>query len=101
LIKGDGFIFTTIQRWGNSQAVRLPKTILKTLFLQENDPVEITAENDSIVIKKAARRRRAKKSLEERLEDFYQKPIDEILADESLYSPTEYDWGKPVGKEAW
>ena len=94
-------MFTTIQRWGNSQAVRLPKTILDTLFLQENDPVEISAENDSIIIRKSARRRRAKKSIGERLEEFYQKPIDDILADESLYSPTEYDWGKPVGKEAW
>ena len=94
-------MFTTIQRWGNSQVVRLTKTILDTLFLQENDPVEIIAENDSIIIKKSSRRRRAKKSLEKRLEEFYQKPIDEILADESLYSPTEYDWGKPVGKEAW
>ena len=94
-------MFTTIQRWGNSQAVRLPKTILETLFLQENDQVEIVAENDSIIIKKAARKRRAKKSLDERLEEFYQKPIEEILADESLYSPMEYDWGKPAGKEAW
>ena len=70
-------------------------------MLQENDPVEIVAENDAIIIKKATRKRRAKKSLEERLEAFYQKPIDEILADESLHSPTEYDWGKPVGKEVW
>ena len=94
-------MFTTIQKWGNSQAVRLPKTILETLFLQENDQVEIVAENDSIVIKKAARKRRAKKSLEKRLEEFYQKPIEEILADESLYSPAEYDWGKPAGNEVW
>ena len=94
-------MLTTIQRWGNSQAVRLPKTILETLFLQENDPVEIIAENDSIIIKKTTRRRRAKKSLEKRLEEFYQKPIYEILVDESLYNPAEYDWGKPIGKEAW
>jgi antitoxin MazE len=31
---------TTIQRWGNSQAVRLPKTILEVLLLKENDQVE-------------------------------------------------------------
>ena len=59
-------MMTTIQKWGNSQGVRLPKTILDILFLQENDPVEITAENNSIIIKKATRKRRAKKSLEER-----------------------------------
>ena len=94
-------MLTTIQRWGNSQAVRLPKIILESLLIGENDPVEITAENDSIIIKKAARKRRAKKSLEERLEEFYQKPIDEILEDKSLYNPVEYDWGKPAGKEVW
>ena len=92
---------TTIQKWGNSQAVRLPKIILDSLLLQENDPVEIVSENDVIIIKRADRKRRAKKSLEQRLEDFYQKPIDEILADETLYKPTEYDWGKPAGNEVW
>ena len=94
-------MLTTIQKWGNSQGVRLPRSILEELFLKENDPVEIETKNDSIVIKKASRKRRAKKSIEERLEKFYQKPLEEILADENLYTPKEYDWGKPVGKEVW
>jgi len=83
-------MYTTIQKWGNSQAVRLPKNILEELFLQENDSVEITAVNDNIIIKKATRKRRAKKSLEERFENY--------MGD---YQCTEYDWGKPVGKEVW
>ncbi|MCL2054987.1 MAG: AbrB/MazE/SpoVT family DNA-binding domain-containing protein [Oscillospiraceae bacterium] len=94
-------MLTTIQRWGNSQAVRLPKAILDLLLLQENDQVDIVAENDSIVIRKSARKRRAKKSIDERLEAFYKKPLEEILADETLYNPTEYDWGNPMGKEVW
>jgi antitoxin MazE len=81
---------TTIQRWGNSQAVRLPKAILETLFLQENDSVEIITDNDSIVIKKTTRKRRAKKSLEERFENYT-----------GDYQCAEYDWGEPVGKEVW
>ncbi|MCL2081535.1 MAG: AbrB/MazE/SpoVT family DNA-binding domain-containing protein [Oscillospiraceae bacterium] len=81
---------TTIQKWGNSQAVRLPKAILETVLLQENDTVEITAENDTIIIKKTARKRRAKKSLEERFENYT-----------GDYKCTEYDWGKPVGREIW
>ena len=92
---------TTIQRWGNSQAVRLPKPILEGLFLREKDRVEISVERDSIVIKRASRKRRAKKSLEQRLVDHYEKPIDEILADDALYAPIEYDWGPPIGKEVW
>ena len=96
-------MLTTIQKWGNSQAVRLPKAVLEELALHENDQVEIIVNTDdnSIVIRKTTRKRRAKISLEERLEEFYQKPIDDILADETLYTPQEYDWGKPVGKEFW
>ena len=81
---------TTIQKWGNSQGVRLSKSILEALLLQENDFVEITAENDMIIIRKAARRRRAKKSLEERFGGYA-----------GDYQCAEIDWGKPAGKEAW
>ena len=81
---------TTIQKWGNSQGVRLPKAILDSLFLQENDSVEVMAENDTIVIRKAARKRRAKKSLEERFENYT-----------GDYQCSEWDTGKPVGMEVW
>ena len=81
---------TTIQKWGNSQAVRIPKIILESLLLQENDQVEINAVNGSIVINKAARKRRAKISLEERFSGY-----------DRDYSCEEYDWGSPVGREVW
>jgi len=83
-------VTTTIQKWGNSQGIRLPKAILDELFLQENDRVEIVAENDSIVIKKTSRKRRAKQSLEERFENYY-----------GDYQCAEYDWGEPKGREVW
>jgi len=92
---------TTIQKWGNSQGVRLPKIILESAALKENDQVVVSVTDDSIIIKKSTRKRRAKVSLEELLEEYYKKPIDEILADEELYTPQEYDWGKPVGREYW
>jgi len=82
---------TTIQKWGNSQGIRLPKIILETLSLKENDPVEIIVNDDSIVIKKAARKRRAKKSLDERFENY----------DGEFFEFEEIDWGKPVGREYW
>lgn len=83
-------MLTTIQKWGNSQAVRLPKSVLESVSLEENDRVEIIADNDTIIIKKAERKRYAKKSLEERFENYT-----------GDYQCTEYDWGKPVGKEVW
>ncbi|MCL1883258.1 MAG: AbrB/MazE/SpoVT family DNA-binding domain-containing protein [Defluviitaleaceae bacterium] len=81
---------TTIQKWGNSHAIRLPESILESLFLQENDSVEIMAESDVIRIRKANQKRRARKSLEERFENYT-----------GDYQCTEYDWGKPVGREVW
>lgn len=81
---------TTIQKWGNSQGVRLPKAVLDELFLQENDRVEITTGKDSIIIKKTTRKRRAKKSLEERFENYT-----------GDYQCAEYDWGEPAGREVW
>jgi antitoxin MazE len=81
---------TTVQKWGNSQAVRIPKTILDELLIRENDPVDVTAENDAIVIKRASRKRRAKKSLEERFANYT-----------GDYKCEEWDTGKPVGREVW
>ena len=83
-------MLTTIQKWGNSQAIRIPKTVLEKLMLQENDQVEVTADDNSIIITKTMRKRRAKVSLEERFKNYT-----------GDYKCTEYDWGKPVGEEVW
>ena len=83
-------MLTTIQKWGNSQGVRLPKPILDELFLQENDQVELVTENETIIIKKATRKRRAKVSLEELFANY-----------KGDYKCEEWDTGKPVGKEVW
>jgi len=84
------FLKTTIQKWGNSQGVRLPKVILESVALKENDQVDVIVDDDTIIIKKAARKRRAKVSLEELFENYT-----------GDYQPVEYDWGKPVGREYW
>ena len=81
---------TTIQKWGNSHAVRLPKPILESLSLKEKDKVEIVVENDSIIIKKTTRKRYANKSLEKRFAN-----------NNDNHPYTEYSWSEPVGKEIW
>ncbi|MDR0881789.1 MAG: AbrB/MazE/SpoVT family DNA-binding domain-containing protein [Candidatus Adiutrix sp.] len=43
----------TIQKWGNSNAVRLPKAILGTADLKENDKVQIAVRLGEIVVRKA------------------------------------------------
>ncbi len=68
----------------------MPKALLDALFLQENDSVEIIAQSESIIIRKAARKRRAKKSLEERFDGY-----------SGDYQCSEWDTGEPRGKEVW
>lgn len=75
-----------IQKWGNSQAIRLPKAILEMAHLTENEQVQISAEPDTIIIKKAIIRKH--KTLAERLEGF-----------EGEYVFEEWNTGAPVGRE--
>ena len=49
-------MYTSIQKWGNSNAVRLPKAILDVLNMRENDKVEILSENHQIIIRPAKRK---------------------------------------------
>ena len=44
---------TTMQKWGTSLGVRIPKTILSNLGIKENDKVEIQNQGNGIFIKKA------------------------------------------------
>lgn len=44
-------MYATIQKWGDSQGIRIPKSLLEALGIRENDRVEL---KDTISIKKAA-----------------------------------------------
>ena len=44
---------TTMQKWGTSLGVRIPKAILTNLGIRENDKVEIQTHGSGILIKKA------------------------------------------------
>ena len=76
----------TVKKWGNSQAIRLPKAITESLDIKENENVEITVRDDEIVIKKIRRH----KSFEERMAGY-----------NGDYDFTELDTGKPMGKEVF
>lgn len=77
---------TTIQKWGNSQGVRIPKFILEQLNLNADSDVSITVEDDSIIIRKAKKH----VTLAERFADYTGET-----------SCGEYDWGEPKGEEVW
>lgn len=78
-------MYSTIQKWGNSQAIRIPKGILEEAALRENDRVEIKAEKDCIIISRVNKKH---KTLKERLEAY-----------EGDYKAAEWDTGSLRGKE--
>ena len=85
---------TTIVKWGNSQGVRLPKMLLESVNLTENDPVDLITENGNIIIKKL-KNKKEHIPLAERLKDWDGKPYE--LTDEDK------QWlnMKPAGEEVW
>ena len=83
---------TTIQKWGNSQAIRLPKAILETASINENEQVQILAERNKIVIKKS-RSYRSHIPLAERLKHWDGQPYELTNEDSEWLNM------KPVGEE--
>lgn len=80
-------ISTKLQKWGNSQGLRLPRQALELADLAVGDDVEIIPGDRQILIKKAPRPRYDLAELVSRI------PKD--------YKPEEEDWGPPVGREEW
>lgn len=79
-------VVTTIQRWGNSLAVRIPRAFAVQTQLGENDSVEISVDGDRIVVSPARR----------------EWSLDELVA---KIRPSnrhgEVAWGDVAGKEVW
>lgn len=77
-----------LQKWGNSSGIRLPSAILKSLNLKVNDKVELTQENDKIVISVIPKVKKIS------LEEEFKKYKGQNLA-------KEFVWDEPRGKEIW
>jgi antitoxin MazE len=79
-------VYTTVRKWGNSQAIRLPKAVLEKAGLREHDRVEIRLQGTNLLIVFSKRHM----TLRERAAEY-----------RGDYQPLEWDTGKPVGKEVW
>ena len=84
---------TTLQAWGNSQGVRLPKTLLAALRLETGASLEIklSPKKDAIIVKpaKPASRIRGRHRIE-----------DLAAAMPKGYQAAEFGWGVD-GREVW
>ena len=78
-----------IQKWGNSQGLRLTKNLLTEAQIQVGDEVELSVKRGTIVVSPAKQIRGRYK-------------LEELIARiPENYQNNEIDWGKPVGKEVW
>ena len=73
-----------LRSWGNSQGIRIPKSVLDKLGLKVSDLLDISVEDNSIVLRKAFKH----KTFEERL-----------AAYDGEISVLDFDWGNPEGSE--
>jgi antitoxin MazE len=82
-------MLSKIQKWGNSQGLRLAKSLLADAKLDVGDEVDISVKNGAMIVTptKKIRGRYNLKDLVERIPKNYE--VGEI------------DWGEPVGKEVW
>ena len=75
---------TTISAWGNSQGVRLTKSILETAKFSLADVLQVEASENTIILRKVPKH----------------KPFSERLAEyNGEITVCDFDWGEPKGRE--
>jgi antitoxin MazE len=78
---------TTAQKWGNSLAIRVPKSVAVQVGLKAQDNLEIEVQDGNVVLKPHLRR-------VYRLEDLVKQ-----ITPKNVHR--EIDTGTPVGREIW
>ena len=76
-----------LQKWGNSDGVRIPKAFLQSLNLKTNDKIIIEQVDDKIVISKC---NKDKISLKELFDEYHGKNMAK-----------EFEWDDARGREIW
>ncbi len=76
-----------VQRWGNSNGIRIPKVYLEALNLKSGDAVNISREGEQIVVTKALRKPESLKSR-----------IKKYKGPEKVEN---FSWDQAKGKEIW
>ena len=75
---------STVKPWGNSQGIRLSKSVLEEAGIQVNDTIQIEVRENTIILKKVFKHR----TFEERLAEY-----------DGKMDVQSFDWGEPEGRE--
>ena len=86
-------MITTLQKWGNSQGIRLPKPLLNALGLKQSAQIQLVLDAKRGTIVLTAAKPRRKKRGRHRIEDL-------VAAMPRKYRAEEFGWGAS-GKEVW
>jgi antitoxin MazE len=78
---------TKITKWGNSLALRIPKSFALNANLRQNELVDLSIEKEKIIITPLHEKEYSLKEL-----------LDKVT-ESNLHG--EFDSGEPVGKEIW
>ena len=80
----------TLSKWGNAQAVRLPKAMREQVGMPDDSQIEATVENGAIVLKPARSAKRAIRVAN----------LASVVKDrKEPYRACEDDFGAPAGNE--
>ncbi len=82
-------MITRVQKWGNSQGVRLSRELLSDADIGVGDAVDVTVHDGALVVTPV---RRVRGALD----------LEQLVASiPKGYKPGELDWGPPAGREVW
>jgi antitoxin MazE len=82
-------MITKVQKWGNSQGLRLSKTLLSDVAIAVGDAVDVAVRQGTLIVT-PVRRVRGGHDLRDLVRRI---PKD--------HQPEELGWGSPVGREVW
>ncbi|NOQ65486.1 MAG: AbrB/MazE/SpoVT family DNA-binding domain-containing protein [Methyloprofundus sp.] len=82
-------MLSKIQKWGNSQGIRIPKNLIENSHIKIGEEVSISVKNGQIIIE-ATHKIRDKYAIKDLVNKM---PKD--------YELEEENWGSPSGKEVW
>jgi antitoxin MazE len=85
-------VTTTLNRWGNSQGVTVPKRIVDLAELSIGDVLEVSVGSEGAIVLTPVRRKYRRSNHAVTIDDLFQ-------GYKGGYQPTESDWGASVGRE--
>lgn len=89
LTRRDKYETTAIKKWGNSQGIIIPKSLLHSSKWQQDEKITLRIEDKKILIEQVPENK--PKNIKELFKGFNPKN----------YTPREIDWGNPSGDEVW